>query len=323
MFLRKYIFLASLGFLLLSCKRDAVLNPTTLTSFNVTADSVSASNDSAYYSLGSKATFNFTGNPFTITFFSGEIGHRYLYRNRTSVSGTSSFIFTAALNLGTQSGTLHVMVSSNFKGVAAGDTTATLANIAAASWTDVTPANLPTTGSVTDTINLSSYATQGTPVYVAFKYTAQAGVLQNKWTITNVNLTNTLADGSVYTIANLNAATTAIINYGGAQTYSPGWVAYTPANTKKWTVSASSLIMDSTSAATALTSAESWAFMGSIDLTKVTPDVGVGVKGIGSAIAPFAYTYSARGTYSAGFLATNNSQYTTDSIVRYVPVVIK
>ncbi|MBO9619880.1 MAG: DUF5017 domain-containing protein [Niabella sp.] len=318
MFLRNYILLLGLGCILFSCKREAVLSPGALNAFTVTADSTTGG-----YFLGSKTTFNFTGNPFTITFFSGEQGRNYQYRNRTSAMGVSRFIFTATLNLGAQNSTLHVMVSSNFKGVALGDTTTTLANIAAATWADVTPTNMPLTGSVTDTLDLSSYATQGSPVYIAFKYMAKAGTLQNKWTITNVNLTNTLADGSVYTIANLNATTTAITNYGGVATYSPGWVAYTPSNTKRWTVNAgTSLIIDSTNAVSTVNS-ESWAFMGNIDLRKVTPDAGVAVKGISAAVAPFTYIYAATGTYNAAFLATNNSSFTTDSVVKYVPVVIK
>jgi hypothetical protein len=308
-----------LAFSLTACKKDAI-TPTPLSAFSVTADSMPTP-DSAMYKLGSSTVFNFTGNPMTISFYSGEIGHRYAYRNRTSAAGTAQFIFTNALNLGTQPNTLHVMLSTNFKGVVPTSNDSTVSNIAAASWDDITPAKLATsTTAVTDTIDLTSYVKGGKPVFIAFKYTAQAGTLQNKWTITNVNLNNTLADNSVYTIANLNT-TTPIVNYGNSSV-NPGWVAYTPSNTKKWTVSTANLVMDSTSAAAA-TNSESWTFLGSVDLTKVTPDAGVAVKNITTQPSPLLYTYAATGRFDATFVATNNSAYTRDSVVKVLPVVIK
>jgi hypothetical protein len=313
------ILLLACGFC--ACKRETI-TPTALSSFTVTADSTAASSDTAYYHLGSKTAFNFTGNPMTITFYSGEIGHRYIYRNRMTAMGTPRFIFTNALNLGSQPNTLHVMVSTNFKGVVPTSNDSTVANIAAASWDDVTPVKLATNATaVTDTIDLTSYTKAGLPVYIAFKYTAQAGALQNKWTITNVNLTNTLADNSVYTIANLNATTTAILNYG-ASTFSPGWVAYTPSNTKKWAISASNLVIDSTTAAST-TNSESWTLMGNIDITKVTPDMGVAIKNISGLPATYRYGYAAVGVYNATVVATNNSVYTQDSVVKVVPVVVQ
>jgi hypothetical protein len=288
----------------------------------VKADSLSTSSDTAYYPLGVSTGFNFSGNPFTITFFSGEVGHRYDYRNRVSVLGTSRFIFTNAINLGTQTNTLQVMLSTDFKGVAVNDTTTTLANMAAATWKDITPAVLATNATaVTDTIDLSSYAGAGKPVFIAFKYKAQSGTLQNKWTISNINVTNTTPDNTTYTIA--NGATTAISNPGGASAYGPGWAAYTPSNTKKWAFASNNWVIDSTSAASTGGS-ESWMFMGPVDLTGVTPDLGVPVKAISASVAPYVYTYATRGIYQACFLAGNNSAYaSTDTIVRRLPIVIK
>lgn len=335
--LKNTSFLILAGILLYACKQQ-VVQPDTLADFGVTADSSKASGDTAYYTLGSKATFNFTGNPFTITFFSGEPGHQYIYRSRTTAQGTSKFVFTSALNAGTQTGSLRVMLSTDFKGVAlstsknvignpvtATDTATTIANIAAATWTDITPTNLATSATaVTSTIDLTSYASAGKPVFIAFKYTAQQGSIQNKWTITNVSVSNALPDGTQYTIANLNASATPIVNYG-TNTYSPGWVSYTPANSYNWVVTAgTSLVITGASTASAATAnAEAWAFMGSIDLSKVSPDAGVAVKGISALPAAYQYLYTAKGSYAATFLATNNSQYTTDSVVKVIPVVIR
>ncbi|MDI3320668.1 DUF5017 domain-containing protein [Pinibacter soli] len=322
-----------------SCNKKP-LDLAPVSSFGVQADSMNASHDGASYSLGSPATFNFTGNPVAVTFYSGEIGHNYIYRNRTSAAGISRLIFTNALNAGTQANSLHVMLSTDFKGVVSSrtvvqgvvtantlvyDSAATQANIAAASWIDVTPSKLATNATaVTDTIDLSTYAAAGKKVFIAFKYTAQAGSIQNKWTITNLTLSNNLSDGTIYTIGNLGAYNVPIVNYGGT-TFSPGWMAFPVANTYNWTITAgTSLVITGAATATDATSnAEAWTFMGSIDLTSVTPDMGVAVKNITTAVAPFKYLYPAVGKYDAVFAATNLTAYTQDTTTRKIPVVIK
>ncbi|MCU7549245.1 DUF5017 domain-containing protein [Chitinophagaceae bacterium LB-8] len=328
MFSYKNIFLIMLsGVLIASCdKKDVDL--AAINTFNVKADSTKSaepSNDTAYYTLGSKTTFNFTGNPVGVTFYSGEVGHRYIYRNRTSAAGISQLNFTNALNTGTQANSLQVMLSFDFKGVVVGDTAATLANISAANWNDVTPANMATNATaVTNTVDLSSYAKSGKRAFIAFKYTAAAGSVQNKWTITNLSITNSLPDNTTYTLANLNAPTTSFSNYG-VLAFSPGWIAYPVANTYNWAVTAgtSLVITGAATAAAATSNAEAWAIMGGIDLTKVTPDVGVPVKDITVTTSPYKYTYPAIGKYEAVFAATNLTVYTTDTVVRKLPVVIQ
>lgn len=165
--------------------------------------------------------FKFEGAPTTITFYSGEPGRQYQYRNRKSEAGKATLQFTSALNAGAQTGSLLLMASTDFKGVVPGDTAATQANIKAAKWTDITSrANLAAnaTATASGAIDLSDLST-GTPVYLAFKYLATAGSIQNKWTITGLTVTNTLKDASVYTIASLAVNNSPITtNYGGVST---------------------------------------------------------------------------------------------------------
>ena len=301
-----------------SCKQKLELP--SVSSFQVTTDSAS-------YNVGSPTTFNFKGDPYTLTFYSGEIGHRYIYRNRVTAAGTSLLNFTTALNSGTQANSLQILVSINFAGIVAGDTVTTQANIGKATWTDETAnANLAVNSTATaSSVNLTGLAVSGTPVYIAFKYSAQSGTIQNKWTIANLTLTNLLADGSSYTIANLATNTTPITtNYAGVNTFSPGWVAYPVANTYNWTVTAgTSLVVAGAGTVAASTAySEAWAIMGPIDLTKVTPDVGVAVKSIVSQVPSYQYTYSTAGTYSATFSAVNEDVHAVDSVSRTIPVVV-
>jgi hypothetical protein len=219
------------------------------------------------------------------------------------------------------------MISSDFTGIVPGDTAAVVAAIAKAGWTNITGRATLSTGTAVSSgkIDLSDFATAGKPVYIAFKYTGTKGSAYSKWTITNLTVTNSLADSTVYTIANLGAPTTAITNYGGTS-YSPGWVSYTVSNTYRWVVSAgtSLVITGATTDAAATADAEGWAIMGPLDLRKVTPDFGVPIKIISENMDkfPFTWQYTVPGNYTAAFVAFNVDIERSDSIVRTIPFVI-
>jgi hypothetical protein len=291
-------------------------------------DSLSFAAEAANADLaaGDTTVFSFTGNPDFITFYSGEPGHRYAYKDRISASGMPILQFTSARANGNQPHSLSLLVSEDFPGVAVGDTIATLASIAGATWTDITGRAVLSTGTAvaSGNIDLSDFSKDGKPVYIAFKYIGTAGTTYSKWTITKFSVTNYLADSTSYALANMNAYNTAIPNYAGTS-YSPGWVAYTVTNTYHWVVSTSSLLITgATSAAAATAGSEDWAIIGPIDLHKVTPDFGVPIKMISENMSKFPYTYQymVPGSYTAVFLATNANPDGQDSVVRQVPITV-
>jgi plastocyanin len=294
----------------------------------VDAMSFGVTPDSTTYHAGSNVKFIFEGNPTTITFYSGEQGRQYQYRNRVTAAGTPALQFSTALNTVGQTGSLLLMCSYDFKGVVVGDTAKTQANINSATWTDITSrAKLATnaTATASGVVDLSDLS-NGTPVYLAFKYQADANAIQNKWTITGLTVTNTLKDGNVYIIANLAANNTAITsNYGGVSTFSPGWVAYPTTNTYNWVVTAgTSLVITGAATAAAATSpAEAWTIMGPLDLQKVTPDIGVAIKSITLALPSYTYVYSKAGTYTATFVAANATPDAENSAVNTVDLTIQ
>jgi len=318
-----------------ACNKDMAVRP-------VTFDVASAKNNgtaTTIFSTKDTVQFLFTGNPDMITYFSGEPGKNYDFRNRVSAAGTPQLQFSTIRATGTQSNSLSLLISTDFKGVATNtiygvltrDTATTNANIAAATWTDITSRATLSTGATTavpsGVIDLSDFLTQGKPVYIAFKYTATAGTIQNKWTVSALSLNNMLADGTSYTIANLNAPTTAITNYGNA-TYGPGWaVSYDlakNANKYAWTYTAgtSLVITGATTAALATAPAEAWAVMGPVDLTRVTPDVGTAIKTISATLSSYPYNYTTAGTYNAVFTASNNTASATNAVVKKVTLTI-
>ncbi|PTQ93965.1 uncharacterized protein DUF5017 [Mucilaginibacter yixingensis] len=305
-------------------------------SFGVTAVKNNGSAP-ASFAPGDTVNFKFSGNPNVITFYSGEVGKRYQYINRTQAAGTAQLQFTSQLANGTQAGSLSLLVSTDFKGVAlktlAGvlvrDTATTNANIASATWTDITSrATIPTNTTATSSglIDLSDLAKQGKPVYFAFKYNGASGTIQNKWTITNFAINNVLSDATTYTIANLNSPAKPLSNYGVAS-YSPGWaVSYDPAknaNNYAWvyTDGTSLVITGATTAATA--SAEAWAISGPVDLTKVTPDAGVAIKSEIATLGSYTYSYTQAGSYNAVFVATNATADDSKTTVQQVAVTVK
>jgi len=291
------------------------------------------------FSITDTVNFNFINNPDIITFYSGEIGKRFDYKDRVSAKGTPQLQFSTIRANGSQASSLSLIASSDFKGIVAKtilgvvsrDTATTNVNIAAATWTDLTSRATLSTGGTTAVasgiIDLTDLANLGKPVYLAFKYNAAAGSIQNKWTISGLSVNNLLGDGTVYTIASLNGPTTAITNYGQT-TYGPGWaVSYDPAknaNKYAWlyTDKTSLVITGAATIAAATAPAEAWAIMGPVDLTRVTPDFGVGIKAISARLASYQYKYSTAGTYKAVFAASNNTISGSSAIIKNISLTI-
>jgi hypothetical protein len=298
--------------MLAACKKDTRTAP----AFEVSVDKKS-------YAVGEAVTFNFKGNPDQLTFFSGEPGLRYQYIARTQADGAPNLKFTSARANGTQAASLQVLVSSDFAGVST-DSLTTIANYAKASWTDVTARATLSTGAAVSSglIDLSDFAAAGKPVFLAFKYLATPGTIQNKWTITALTVTNVLPDASSYLLANLSAAQ--VTNYGVAATVSPGWVSYSASTGFKWVVTAGSslVITGATTAVAATGSAESVVFSGPIDLRHVTHDIGTPVKEISARLDNYSYAYKAAGTYNVTWVAANNDIYGTREVVRQLQVIV-
>ncbi|MET4141341.1 DUF5017 domain-containing protein [Pedobacter sp. UYP1] len=330
-------FIAALTLAAASCSKKDEVKP--VSSFTVQATTRNGSSGTSF-ALGDTTNFAFTGNPDIITFYSGEPGKNYEYRTRVKAAGIPQLKFSNLRAGGPQAGSLSLLVSSDFKSVvlrtAAGvqvrDTSATNANIAGATWTDITSRALLSTGAAaavaSGTIDLSDFSKDGKPVYIAFKYLAVAGTIQNKWTISALTLNNVLADGSTYTNASLNGPTKAISNYGNS-TYGPGWaVSYDPSknlNKLGWvyTDGTSLVITGAATAAAATAPAEAWAIMGPIDLSRVTPDAGLAIKNISATLSSYQYKYTAAGSYNSVFVAANSTADESATKETTVQIIVK
>lgn len=306
------------GCLLASCSKSLSIGDET---FDVQIEKTS-------FAAGDTAKFSFAGNPDVISFYSGEVGKRYEYRGRTSADGTPLLRFRTIRANGSQDNSLSLMVSNNFEGALVGDTAATITRIINAAWTDITSrATFSTGGSsavVSGNIDLSDFSSQSKPVFIAFKYNGYTGSAQNKWTVDSFTVRNTLADGTSYVIANMNAFNISYTNYGVA-TFSPGFFACKVSNNYNWNIGSTSLVITgATSAGAATAPSEAWVITGPIDLKKVTPDMGVQVKNFSRSTADlkYNYPYNTPGEYNAVFsggkVSIDESQYST----KYFRIVV-
>lgn len=281
-----------------SCSKELKLDKL---SFDVAAGKTSLA-------AGDTARFNFSGNPDVITFYSGEAGSRYEYRNRVSDTSTNLQLKFSTATTAHTSGALSLLVSANFNGIFDS------ANIKTATWTDITSRATLATGTATvasGTVSLSDFAAAGKPVYIAFKYAAAAAATQKKWTITGLTLNHVLPD-KTYTIGDMTATTPSM-----------GWRAADIQNAAvNWT--AALVITGNTTAATAVAT-EDWMIMGPVDLSRVLPDAGTPIKTIAEGMNkfPFAYRYTAAGNYNAVFVATSANPDAQETATKTIGITVQ
>lgn len=299
--MRKNIIVIALGFMsLASCVKDRLSRP--LGEFNVTTanTTVDANTD---------VLFELTGNPNMITFYSGEPGSIYENRARTvQKSGQVQLSFKTSTTA-SSSGDLSLLISTDLA-------TIDSLSIAKATWTNISSRATWATGTATvasGIVDLTSEAQQGKPIYIAFKYAADANQTQRKWSITDFKLEHILSD-ITYTIGDMTNTTPSL-----------GWQTVVMSNPAvKWNLIKDFSITGSTSVAKSVNT-ESWLVMGPVDLNRVLPDAGQAIKHIAENMSkfPFKYSYAKPGTYKATFVAANETAEKREEIVKTIVITVK
>lgn len=248
-------------------------------------------NDTITFKLGDTVKFAFSGYGGNISVYTGDTGHNYAYKNRTSATGAPQLSFNSLEQYGTQTNTLQVLATDN---LAVLDS----AHVVTANWTNITGRATLSTGSATatpsGTIDLSDLVKgPADSLFIAFKYTGTTGGTQRTWTITNYTVNTVLPDGiqAISTLAGDNAYWTKI-------KIAP--------STASWVSTTAQLqVVGGTAAAPNNTS---WIVSKPLYVGRVAPDVAVGLKNIGNAnLAGYNYKYAAAGKYIATFVIFNNS----------------
>ncbi|WP_436489184.1 DUF5017 domain-containing protein [Chitinophaga sp. ARDCPP14] len=276
--MRNSLYLLIIVIIFISCAKEKVVTP----SLEITTSSLT-------YKAGDTVTFNFTGNPDNITFYSGEPGHNYAFRDRTTAENDLQINFKTWVQFGMIYKNLQLLVSNNYSGVA--DTT----NVRAATWTDISDRAVFSTGqdnTPSGTISLKDFAdpkNTAARIYVAFKYTDYKKTQgQNRWVVRTFEANNISADGVVSPVAVLSSG---------------GWKAFDFKNPASvWTVTTAQLLMfggDKNA-----DDNEDWVITKGLDPFYIKPDAGVALKNISTVLPSYKYVYTKPGTYKVVFDAS-------------------
>lgn len=256
-----------------SCEREKVGVP----SLEVSATSLT-------YKAGDTVTFNFKGNPDNITFYSGEPGHQYEHRDRTTANNELQIDFSTFVQFGIIDQNLKLLVSNDFSGVA--DTM----SVRAATWKDISDRAVFSTGednAPSGAISLKEFADtlNHSLIYIAFRYTDYNKPQgQNRWVVRSFTANNISEDGVVTEQANMATG---------------GWMAVDFRNPAYvWSVTAAQLLMPSSKNSD---DNEDWVITKGFDPTTVKPDEGIALKNISTVLPSYKYVYTKPGTYKAVF----------------------
>lgn len=280
-----YMFLPA-AMLWLGCsKKVGVLAP----ALNISVTNGNVVGDTIIYKLGDTVKYAFSGYAGNISVYTGDAGHSYAYKDRTSASGMPQLSFTSLEQYGTQTNTLKVLATDNLAKLDS-------AHVVAANWTDITSRATLSTGSAvaSGTIDLSDIIKGPTDsLFIAFKYTGTTGGTQRTWTITNYTVNTVLPDGiqSISSLATDNAY----------------WTKFKIApSTANWVTTTAQLqVVGGTAVAP---NNISWIVSKPMYVGRVAPDLAVGLKNVGNAnLTGYTYKYAAAGKYTVTFVIFNNS----------------
>lgn len=294
-----YVIIAAISFSVTSCRKDDVETP----DFDVKLEKLE-------YKVNEPVNFLFSGSANTITFYSGESGKEYKYKDRVEFENTVLKVNMATQVLyGSQPNNLRLMVSSDFKGIY--DT----AHVKAATWTNVS--DRLTFGGATETpsgdADITDLYVAGKPLYLAFRYVgepAPAGATtttQRLWRIYKFNVTNTFPNGVSNVVTDRIDA---------------GWTAVDFANpNNSWTFNNAAMIYFSPNSSLVYT--EDWAVTKALYPNRTSPDTGTPIKQyVDDMKAVYSHVFSAPGIYRVSFVAANVTNKGQQTVLKELDITI-
>jgi hypothetical protein len=326
--------------ILAGCVKTTIETPT---DFNVTTSKM-------VYKVGDTVTFNLTGSPDVIVFYSGETGMKYENADRVNGAGTPKLVFQTSLQRGIliNGDSLRLLVSSNLNGYDS-------LNIVKASWVDITgrntkwPVAIGTSYITSDSINLADFNNDSINIAFRFLGKKNAANMQQRWLIQGFSLVNILPDGSktgLFAPPQISGGTaTSTFAYTGWVEASlknnnlPGFNAW---NVGTYNISAAKAVKNTNGinivtnypitfdpgTTTNNDDNDDWLITSKVSLKQVKPDFGLVIK---NAVAltikkfyavPITY-YKTPGSYTATFVAINQEIKKTGKVVRQVTFTVE
>lgn len=245
------------------------------------------------YKVGDTVRFSFSGNADHLVFYSGEAGHEYQSRNRTTLSDSELYLsFSTRVLFGTQADQLRVMASSDFSGVY------NITEIKKASWTDITNQfELAEGETVTSSggVMISDQVIIDKPLYIAFKQVTRNQNVSGRtrtWYVTNFMLNRQAQLGTELSLSDQAGAGFLISSFGNKEA-------------GRSTVTSTQLMLRG-NATDLVSETEDWAVSKGLYVFSATPDTGIPIKNYSAnPLSGYAYVFTAPGTYTVSFIARN------------------
>lgn len=306
-----YSLLIVAGGLFAACDPDSVDSA----DFNFTVE-----NNTKEVYVGESVTFALDGNPDYIVFYSGEHGNRYKDKDRTSAALESVNLSTTIKQQYYSGGIykgqlLYAYVSEDFDGAY------TKESIDAASWTELTGAEegqmkYPTclttsTETVQSTIDFSAYKDKR--FYLAFRYqipaNPEATQNQPRVDVKPLSIEKVTTEGQRIEMKNV------------LQEFSFRYIQKIGKLTGNLSSDETGLLIQPNSGIGA--QLDIWAISQKMNLTAVSPDMGVPIKSLSSKISSYTYTYAQPGEYTVTFVASNANMWNDEQVVKEMKMIVK
>lgn len=278
------------------------------------------------FKVGEPVRFDFSGNPDFISFYSGERGNDYAFRNQDRIIETEmTFSFTTTTSSGTAGypNPAHVPVcySTDFPGEYTEEA------VRAASWVDISdqfalPTDIGATDMLSGDVNITRYFPDDeTPLWFSFHYTVEAfdataaggkGNGRTQWNFKSPKFSGIAGESSsvLYDILSAKWTIVRAASFDGA--------------TSLPDINSSRILLRSEFQPPV--TRECWAVAGPIykmDYINEGPDMGVGIKAMAEAtLHSYEYTYTEPGDYTVTFVASNANVYGRKETVRSVKIKI-
>lgn len=322
--------IVSIGFT--SCEseftKDAELNVNVATN-----DGVSFDGQTITVKKGTPIEFQFNGDPDFLTFFSGEDGKKYEYRERITVDEneieSSVLKFTLTPQYGNPTNILTMYVSDEFPGIDKGDFAADSVLVEQHPWKELIPSSeFPTAAKQTSfEVDMKPYL--GKRIAIAICYRGQDNkVSQTKFTFKNLQVANQMTNGQTTAFTANSFGFTPInmlhrhnLKDQKGMTSNRAYGTVTNNTSGIWNFKdMNAFFIHSSNAGTELK--YSWLVSNLFVANACSPDTGVGLKNVTQSLDSYQYTYNKPGTYTATFVGTNGNYKQESSVVREYKVVV-
>ncbi len=281
-------------------------------------DNQAIADDEITVKVGQPITFQFSGNPDFISFYSGEAGQDYDLRNETESSKeliTTRLDFTAIAQWG-NSQNLKVLISQDFAGLSK-KPKQDFQSIEDATWIDISDqCELPEKPNFgkdkqikKSSVDLSDYLEED--LVIAFHYEPTTNDLaQSKWELVDLQIVNTdkkTGDESFFIASSMNFLPFDVKEFELGEKGDP-YKTVTDNTEGVWNLSRLSEtppVVQIWSTAKGRPLKNTWLISQPLKLNARTPDKGLAIKAINNYINEYTHTYSRVGEYKVAFIATN------------------